>query len=676
MAETEWWEIMRRSLSLASALGLCLAGPATWAAAPETEPEPDDSLFEGGTVVPEAAEEVIVGASRRRQSLHEAPAAVSVITAAEIRRFGWRTLGEILGHVRGVYVSTDRNYSFVGIRGFGRSGDYNSRILVLVNGHALNEPIYMGALLGREFGIDVDLIERLEIIRGPGSSQYGPSALMGVINVVTRTGPDLRSLDGVGASATGEADSLGRLKGAVRFDRVEGLGRVLLSVSYDQSSGQSFNFPELGLEGWTDPANDRDRPINLYSQLTYGHFTLQAGYNDFEKRTATGAYQTLPGEAIETRDRRGFVEGRLQLEPTSSLSWTTRGYFNYYGYQGSYPYAPEDGGSSLDSAEDHWVGLESFAHWRPISELHLLAGATMQRYLKVEQRVGVGDRTNLTSRDYFELAAFGELELTPIQGVTLHAGVRIDHLDTISGKLSPRLAAVVNPVEGSTLKLLYNESFRAPNVYELYYTDEVTARGNPALQAETLRHAELLLEQELLNGAGLLVLSIFRDSYKQLIEERVVEGELTYFDNAAGATITGLEAELNGSMPWAGVRGTLAYSFADARLDATGRRPANAPAHTLLARAQVPVYQERAYLGVACRYLGARAGLPGRPEAPDAVLLDVTLSIDDVLPGLDLGLGASNLLDVRWAAPGGNEHLQDFLPQDGRTAWAKLTATF
>ena len=165
---------MRRPLPWAFIFGLGLASPASFAGESEEPWTPaedaEDSLFEGGTVAPQSPEEVIVGASRRRQSLHEAPAAVSVITAAEIKRFGWRTLGEILGHVRGVYVSTDRNYSFVGIRGFGRSGDYNSRILVLVNGHALNEPIYMGALLGREFGIDVDLIERLEIIRGPGSS--------------------------------------------------------------------------------------------------------------------------------------------------------------------------------------------------------------------------------------------------------------------------------------------------------------------------------------------------------------------------------------------------------------------------------------------------------------------------------------------------------------------------
>ncbi|MBK6688600.1 MAG: TonB-dependent receptor [Deltaproteobacteria bacterium] len=671
---------MRRPLPWAFIFGLGLASPASFAGGSEEPWTPaedaEDSLFEGGTVAPQSPEEVIVGASRRRQSLHEAPAAVSVITAAEIKRFGWRTLGEILGHVRGVYVSTDRNYSFVGIRGFGRSGDYNSRILVLVNGHALNEPIYMGALLGREFGIDVDLIERLEIIRGPGSSQYGPSALMGVINVVTRTGPDLRGLDGVGASGTVEADSLGRLKGAARFDRVEGPGRVFLSASYDQSPGQSFNFPELGLDGWTDPKNDRDRPLNLYTQLSQGPLTLQAGYNDFEKSTATGAYETTPGEAIETRDRRGFVEARLQLEPVSSLSWTTRTYFNYYAYGGAYPYAQEDGGPTVDAAEDFWSGLESFAHWRPLPQLRLLAGGTIQRYFQVEQRVGVGPGANVTSRDYWELAAFGELELTPIQGVTLHAGARVDHLDTISGKLSPRFAAVVTPVAGTTLKLLFSESFRAPNFYELYYTDEVTFRGNPALQPETLRHYELLVEQELNHGAGLLTLSIFKDHFTQLIEETDGDGELGYFINGAGAIITGLEAELNGSLPWAGIRGTLAYSFADARLDATGRRPVNAPAHTLLARAQIPLFQERAHLGLSGRYLGERAGLPGRPAAPDVILLDVTFSVDDVLPGLDLGLGASNVLDARWAAPGGFEHVQPFLPQDGRVVWAKLTATF
>src|SRR5687768_18590633 len=81
----------------------------------------------------------VFGASERLQPALEAPASVSFITAQEISRYGYRTLADILRSVRGMYVTNDRNFSFIGARGFGKPGDYNSRILLLINGHRVND---------------------------------------------------------------------------------------------------------------------------------------------------------------------------------------------------------------------------------------------------------------------------------------------------------------------------------------------------------------------------------------------------------------------------------------------------------------------------------------------------------------------------------------------------------
>ncbi len=70
--------------------------------------------------------------------------------------------------VRGMYVTDDRNFSYVGIRGFGKPGDYNSRILLLINGHRVNDNIFGQAEIGPEFGLDPAMFDRVEIIRGPG----------------------------------------------------------------------------------------------------------------------------------------------------------------------------------------------------------------------------------------------------------------------------------------------------------------------------------------------------------------------------------------------------------------------------------------------------------------------------------------------------------------------------
>src|SRR4029434_3099703 len=146
----------------------------------------------------------VFGASERSQPVTEAPSSVSFITAEDITRYGYKTLADILHGVRGLYVSDDRNFSFLGARGFGKPGDYNSRILLLVNGHRVNDNIYGQAEIGAEFGLDPATFERVEIIRGPASSLYGDSAFFAVVNVITKTGA---AVDG--ASVSYEAGSYG-----------------------------------------------------------------------------------------------------------------------------------------------------------------------------------------------------------------------------------------------------------------------------------------------------------------------------------------------------------------------------------------------------------------------------------------------------------------------------------
>ena len=130
----------------------------------------------------------VYGASERLQPSTEAPASVSFITAEEIARFGYRTLADILRGVRGMYVTEDRNFSLIGVRGFATPGDYNSRILLLVNGHRMNDNVFGQAEIGAEFGLDPAMFERVEVIRGPAASIYGDSAFFAVVNVITKPG--------------------------------------------------------------------------------------------------------------------------------------------------------------------------------------------------------------------------------------------------------------------------------------------------------------------------------------------------------------------------------------------------------------------------------------------------------------------------------------------------------
>jgi outer membrane receptor protein involved in Fe transport len=183
----------------------------------------------------ELANMEVYSASKHMQRTSDAPSSVTVITRDEIQKYGYRTLADILSSVRGFYNSYDRADRFVGVRGIERPGDYNSHLLLLVDGHRLNDNVYDMALLGQEFPIDLDLVERVEIIRGPSSSLYGSNAFLAVINVVTRKPQQLR-----GFEVTFEPSSFGSYQGLGSYGgQVKGMS-IVLPTSFYRSAGQTL----------------------------------------------------------------------------------------------------------------------------------------------------------------------------------------------------------------------------------------------------------------------------------------------------------------------------------------------------------------------------------------------------------------------------------------------------
>jgi len=177
--------------------------------------------------------------TRRLERASEAPAAVFVITGEDIRRHGFRTVDEALGSVPGLFAYPGR-FPQVGVRGLGILGDFTTRVLVLIDGHPLTNSV--GVDLGRGLLLPVSAISRIEVIKGPVGSVYGPSAFFGVVNLVTTSAPH----GAEGWAGVESADALAHAWEAAATWRGEaGPTEVLVAADASGSRGRDWTYPEL-----------------------------------------------------------------------------------------------------------------------------------------------------------------------------------------------------------------------------------------------------------------------------------------------------------------------------------------------------------------------------------------------------------------------------------------------
>ena len=263
--------------------------------------------------------------------------------------------------MRGFYVSYDRNYSYVSIRGR-TSGRLRRRVTLLVDGHRINDNIYESALIGTEFPIDVDLIDRVEVIRGPNSSQYIASAFLGVINVITKRGRDLP-----GIIMTEQAGSYRTFEDRASYGRTfsDGL-EVLFSASWYRSHGNdSIFFPAFNAPGTNNGVavnTDQDQSHQYFGNVSWRGLTVQGVYGSRDKQIPTASFATVfdaPG--TQTTDKREYLDLTYDRNLWNGWSLTGRGYYDQYHNDGHYISDDSARGGppdvlNIDFAHGNWWG--------------------------------------------------------------------------------------------------------------------------------------------------------------------------------------------------------------------------------------------------------------------------------------------------------------------------------
>ena len=629
--------------------------------------------------------QTVEGASRYKQDISRAPASISVITAEEIKMFGYRNLAEILRAARGIYVPHDRNYAYLGMRGFNRPGDYNSRVLGLLNGHRLNENIYESLMIGSEGFLDVDLIERVEIIRGPSSSIYGNNAFFGVLNIISRPG---REIDGWEASAEGGwYDTYkGRLTYGDQFldDDVE----ILFSGSmYGSAGDRNLYYPEFddpSTNGGRAENSDEDLAYNTFTQVRFHDLTLSGGWSWREKNIPTASFETVFNDGRETSvDARGFASLNYEREVTPDANLGVRVYYDYYRYQGDYPYNVADPGDpsdiviNQDDSLGHWGGAE-FQWTQRFADRHtLVVGGEYRENFQQDQENYDTAPTVYYLRDKRQTRNTGfylQAEAALLTNVLFNAGLRYDYYSSFGGTVNPRTGLIYNPWPDSTFKLLYGQAFRAPNAFELYYESPGLNKRNLDLDPETIRTYELVYEQRLPKQLKLTT-SAYYYEVKDLINQTLDASDgLFFFDNLERVEAYGLEMEVEQRLP-AGWMARVSYALQQAEDADTGNRLNNSPRHLAKLNLLVPWYQDKIYSGLEVQYTGEMRSFSGG-NVDDFFLVNFTLLSRKLWRGWEASATVYNLLDTDYAYPSTLDHTQSEIPQNGISFRIKVTYDF
>lgn len=400
--------------------------------------------------------------------LKDSPAVVTVISGDDIRTSGARDLIDILNLVPGYFVGQDvQDMVGAGFRGlWGQEG----KILLMIDGKEMNELLYSTLQLGNEF--PVELIERVEVVRGPGSVIYGGSAELSVINVVTRSvqgATDATAhvvygqMTGAHQLSTGYARRRITASGRYVFDSVPGLSTFAsVSIGEGQRSVRTFvdnGGMEAGMEGQSalNPAvvqagvGYRDLQATfLFHHLATSSIAPLGFVLDGPKWTYFDAYH---GEVMQTFHLGNSFEIVPRINLTYQRPWR----------------APDTNTDFYFDAAVRRTRFRLLGRWAALDLLQVTVGGdAIFDYAKLLAPAGPGQQLPFgTSNDvsYQTLAGFLELySENPL--VNVSAGVRYDHLSTVGGDFVPRLVLLraLGPV---SLKGLFSLSFRAPGVENL-----------------------------------------------------------------------------------------------------------------------------------------------------------------------------------------------------------------
>jgi outer membrane receptor for ferrienterochelin and colicins len=537
---------------VAVALGLSVAAPAR---AEDTEEL--QSLL---------SENVITTASATAQKASTAPAISTIIRADELRLYGIRSLAEAINFLSvGVITADPLRTPDIGSRGVLLPSDDGKHFLLLVNGHAVNDPLYGAARFDQGAGIPLDLVDYFEVIVGPGSVLYGSNAMLGVINVITKDARSYRGGHVFGDYEPGRTWNAGAGAGFT-FDLFGKPAELSAGVSYFSRFGPNVDFderafpPDLGTGrlityrrgGPADGIWGGTASQAYFTQAPSGMLRLRVG--DFEISLMGAAYRrgipyTTAGIEVDFDDpesRELERSLRLDIKHEATLSSLLELHSRVYG--DAFDYQRWVNRNALhgcfrgdfttcqyyDAGVARWIGIEerlSFNWLQDLSLVTLVGVDARQRWVSAKQDaldfdtgrpfLPTAGRIADGTAESAVISPYVQQTWSPRRWLDMNVGARLDIDARFSPVLSPRGALALTPFEKTTFRAVYSEAFRAPTWSE---TDLANYHVAPSddVKPEKVRSIEGSIQQRF--GTQRILFGVFRTWWDNLVVAHALSG--------------------------------------------------------------------------------------------------------------------------------------------------------
>jgi len=414
--------------------------------------EADELADEFAILEEEIKPDEVESASKHRQSIFWSPAAITVFTREQIMTSGATNLADLLRRVPGFDVYEMKpSFPLVGARAL--TDHSNNLVLVLVDGReALVE--LAGFCIWAAMTIDIEEIERIEVIRGPGSTLYGANAFAAVVNITTMSEQPRR----LAANAYITAGQQGRWRLFGRSGGAWPLAGGVLSFSASLGTGGTRSFSDRTdqilrsrerFHSFVRYQRGQDLDLSLHGGLLDGDGPLYMIVGDFQARPVLNHY-------VMARATFGLTEDLKLKAQLYHIRY--RGNFHYRSHFYAY-------GTWISDIPDFVMDTHTFdgqlqLDWRVAEWLHLVSGANL-RYSYMESNKVIGG-----SNDELRGAVFANSEWRPLDSLQVTGGFRLDLNSETEPAFSPRLAAVWRPWTDQAFRLGYGLAFRKPSFVE------------------------------------------------------------------------------------------------------------------------------------------------------------------------------------------------------------------